>query len=666
MEVFERIEYLRKLLNQYNYEYYVLNSSSVSDQEYDKYMQELIALETKYPEYENPNSPSKRVGGQVALEFQKINHKRLMLSLANAFNEDDIRDFDRKIREALNVEQVEYVCEMKIDGLAMSVEYKNGEMEYGATRGDGTVGELVTNNVKTIKSIPLIVPLKEEFEVRGEVFMSKKVLNQLNAERSINGEELLANARNAAAGSIRQLDSKIAASRRLDNYMYYFVNSGDFGIKTQKEALLKMKELGFHTNPEWRICRGAEQVWQYIQEYTEKRASLDYDIDGIVIKVNEFKYYDEIGYTAKTPKWAIAYKFPPEEVITKLKDIIFTVGRTGKITPNAVLEPVRVAGSMIQRATLHNEDFVKELEAKIGDYVMIRKAGDVIPEVVRVVKERRNGTEIGFKMTDVCPICGSKLIRDEGTAAHYCVNANCDKKNIEAIIHFASRDAMNIEGLGEKIIEEFYNIGVIKDIAGIYSFDRYVDVVMELDGYGKKSVDNLLYSIEKSKSNSLEKLLFGLGIKEVGAKGAKLLAKKYRNIDNLMLQTQEALLENKDVGPVMSESVYNWFRNEQNINLLTILKLNGINMEYLGLDSNNEDNPFNKKNVVLTGALSVYGRNQATKILEDLGATVTGSVSKKTDYVIAGTEAGSKLDKANQLGVKVLDEEAFIKMLEEK
>jgi len=629
-------------------------------------MQELIALETKYPEYESSNSPSKRVGGQVAVEFQKINHKRLMLSLANAFNEDDIRDFDRKVREAINVDKVEYVCEMKIDGLAMSVEYKNGEMEYGATRGDGMVGELVTNNVKTVNSIPLTVPLKEEFEVRGEVFMSKKVLNRLNAIRAENGEELLANARNAAAGSIRQLDSKIAASRHLDNYMYYFVNSSDFGIKTQKEALLKMRELGFHTNPEWRICRGADEVWLYIQEYTLKRSELEYDIDGIVIKVNEFKYYDELGTTAKTPKWAIAYKFPPEEVLTKLKDIIFTVGRTGKITPNAVLEPFRVAGSIIQRATLHNEDFVKELEAKIGDYVMIRKAGDVIPEVVRVVKERRDGTEIPFKMSDVCPICGSKLIRDVGTSAHYCVNPNCDKKNIEAIIHFASRDAMNIEGLGEKIIEEFYNIGVIKDIAGIYSFDRYVDMVMELDGYGKKSIDNLLYSIEKSKKNSLEKLLFGLGIKEVGVKGAKLLARKYRSIDNLMLQTAETLLENKDVGPVMSESIVNWFKSEENLNLITILKLNGINMEYLGNDSTNEDNPFYKKSVVLTGTLSLYGRNQATKILEDLGAVVSGSVSKKTDYVIAGVEAGSKLDKANQLGIKVLDEETFVKMLNDK
>ena len=478
MEPKQRVQEITKLLEQYNYEYYVLDNPSVSDAEYDRLMQELIALEEKYPELKSPLSPTQRVGGVVQDEFQKVKHKRMMLSLANAFNETDLRDFDRKIREALGVDAVTYMAEMKIDGLGMSLVYR-GNLEYAATRGDGSEGENVTSNVITIKSIPSHINLEDEMEIRGEVFMPKKVLAKLNKERELSGEPLFANARNAAAGSIRQLDSAIAASRNLDAFWYYFVNARDFGIRYHSEALAMADKLGFKTNPERRICVGIDEVLDYIDEYTEKRPSLDYDIDGIVIKVDDMSVYDKLGYTSKTPRWAIAYKFPPEEVVTKLTDIIFTVGRTGKITPNAVLEPVRVAGSLVQRATLHNEDFIKDKDLKVGDYVVIRKAGDVIPEVVRPLIERRNGSEKEFKMIDTCPVCGSPLVRVD--AMHFCQNPYCDAKKIEGIIHFASRDAMDIEGLGEKVAEQFFNQGFIKDIVSIYDLANYRDEIISFD-----------------------------------------------------------------------------------------------------------------------------------------------------------------------------------------
>ncbi len=664
-EVLERVLKLRHLLEKYGYEYYVLDNPSVSDQEYDRLTQELVLLERAHPEIDSSNSPTKRVGGIVLKQFQKITHKRLMLSLANAFNEDDLRDFDQKIQDIIHTNEIEYVCELKIDGLAMSVQYKDGIIDYGATRGDGTVGEMVTENVKTIQAIPLRVEEQREFEVRGEVYMSKKVLNKLNEKRKFKGEALLANARNAAAGSIRQLDSTIAAERHLDNFMYYFVNASDFNIHYHSDAMLRMKEMGFCVNPNWRICRGIDSVLNYIAEYTEKRPSLAYDIDGIVIKVNDMHLYDEIGYTAKTPKWAIAYKFPPEEVVTKLKDIVFTVGRTGKITPNAVLEPVRVAGSIVQRATLHNEDFVIDKGIRIGDYVVLRKAGDVIPEVVRALVDRRDGSEKPFIMAKTCPICGLPLVRNNEESAHYCVNPACDRVNIEQLIHFASREAMNIEGLGDKIVEEFYNIGVLKTISDIYDLDGQVETIKEMDGFGDKSIGKILNSIEKSKENSLEKLLFGLGIKEVGAKGAKLLAKRYKEMDAIATASNEDLQQIKDVGPIMAQAVVDYFADPDNQNLLLYLKLKGLNFSYLGNDSKIDINhPFYNKTVVLTGTLSSLKRNEAQKILEDFGAKVSGSVSKQTSYVVAGAEAGSKLDKAQKLGVKVLTEEEFLKMID--
>ena len=660
MSVKERIDEIRSLLEKYNYEYYVLDNPSVADAEYDRLMQELIMLENEHPEFQSPLSPSQRVGGIVQDKFKEVTHKRMMLSLANAFNEDDLRDFDKKVREITGLDKVIYMAEMKIDGLGMSLVY-HGNLEYAATRGNGVTGEDVTANVITIKSIPSRINTPEDFEIRGEVFMPKKSLERLNKEREQTGEPLFANARNAAAGSIRQLDSGIAASRGLDAFWYYFVNASDFGIRYHSEALKMADKLGFKTNPERRLCNGIEEVLKYVEEYTEKRSSLAYDIDGIVIKVDDMSLYDKLGYTAKTPRWAIAYKFPPEEVVTKLEDIIFTVGRTGKITPNAVLTPVRVAGSVVQRATLHNEDFITEKELKIGDYVVIRKAGDVIPEVVRPVKERRTGTEIPFQMINNCPVCGLPLIRKD--AMHFCCNPHCDARQIESIIHFSSREAMDIEGLGERVAEQFFNQGFFRNVKEIYSLADHRDEIISLDGWQSKSVDNLINAIEKSKENSLERVLFGLGIKEVGVKMAKTLARKYMNIDNLIAASEEELLEIADVGPVVASSIVNFFTDERNIETINALKEQHVNFNYLGSTVKAADSYFSGKTVVLTGTLMKYGRKEATEILENLGAKVTGSVSKATDVVIAGVEAGSKLDKAQALGITVLNEEEFLELL---
>ena len=663
VEAKQRVHEITSLLNKYNYEYYVLDNPSVDDAEYDRLMNELIMLEGAYPELKSPLSPTSRVGGQVVSSFRKIVHKRMMLSLANAFNEDDLRAFDKRVKDALGVDNVEYVAEMKIDGLAMSLTYVDGKFDYAATRGDGTTGEDVSSNVLTIKSIPSSISTFKEVEVRGEVYMPKKVLASLNKERSQKGEALLANARNAAAGSIRQLDSSIAASRKLDAYWYYFVNASDFGFKKHSDALDYIQSLGFRTNPERRICKGIEEVLKFVEEYTLKRPSLPYDIDGLVIKVNDMTKYDTIGYTAKTPKWAIAYKFPPEEVVTKLKDIIFTVGRTGKITPNAVLDPVRVQGSMIARATLHNEEFVVSKDIRVGDYVVLRKAGDVIPEVVRVVKERREEGTIPFKMTSSCPICGAPLIQKD--AIHYCSNTKCDARHIEGLIHYCSKDAMDIDGLGDKIIEYFFNQKFIHSIPSIYRLEQYAQDIKITDGFGEKSVVKLLQGIEKSKSNSLERLLFGLGIKEVGVKTAKTLASYFVTMEALEKATYEDLLLVPDIGDISARSIVDYFKEEDNKKMIEELKELGINMKYLGKPVSSKKTYFTGKTCVLTGTLANFGRKEATEILESYGAKVTSSVSKSTSLVIFGTEAGSKLDKANALGIETMDEEEFIKTIKQ-
>lgn len=647
----DRMNEIIEILNKANYEYYVLDNPSITDQEYDRYMQELIKIESNHPEWVRDDSPTKRVGGEVISEFKKIVHEKPMLSLSNVFNEDEIRLFDERIKKEVNPN---YVCELKIDGLSVSLLYKKGKLVRGATRGDGVTGEDITHNVKTIKSIPLVINKPIDIEVRGEIYMSKKSFNNLNKKRAMNNEELLANPRNAAAGSVRQLDSKIAASRNLDCFIYHLPNPSDYGIKTHYEALKFMKDLGFIVNPNIELVDNIEGVLKYIDKWTSNREKLPYEIDGIVIKTNDFKQQELLGFTSKYPKWATAYKFPALEVLTKLKDIKFTVGRTGQVTPNAVLEPVRLMGTVISRATLHNEDYVLAKHIKIGDVVSIRKAGDVIPEVVEVKKDRRNGTEIEFKMIHNCPICNSELVKKD--SSYYCINDKCDKIKIENLIHFVSRDAMYIEGFGDNIVEDFYNMGYLKNVVDFYELKQYKEELMELEGFGNKSINNLLSNIEKSKNNSLERLLFGLGIRYVGSKTAKILAKNYLNIDNLIQASYDDLIKVKDIGEVIAKSVVEYFQS--NRQLIEELKKHNINMSYLGKTNVNEN--FAGKTFVLTGTLSSITRNEAKEKIEELGGNVSGSVSKKTDYVVVGENPGSKYENALKLGIEILTESEFL------
>ena len=647
----DRMNEIIEILNKANYEYYVLDNPSITDQEYDRYMQELIKIESNHPEWSRDDSPTKRVGGEVISEFKKIVHEKPMLSLSNVFNEDEIRLFDERIKKEV---KPNYVCELKIDGLSVSLLYKKGKLVRGATRGDGVTGEDITHNVKTIKSIPLVINKPIDIEVRGEIYMSKKSFNNLNKKRAMNNEELLANPRNAAAGSVRQLDSKIAASRNLDCFIYHLPNPSDYGIKTHYEALKFMKDLGFIVNPNIELVDNIEGVLKYIDKWTSNREKLPYEIDGIVIKTNDFKQQELLGFTSKYPKWATAYKFPALEVLTKLKDIKFTVGRTGQVTPNAVLEPVRLMGSVISRVTLHNEDYVLAKHIKIGDVVSIRKAGDVIPEVVEVKKDRRNGTEIEFKMIHNCPICNSELVKKD--SSYYCINDKCDKIKIENLIHFVSRDAMYIEGFGDNIVEDFYNMGYLKNVVDFYELKQYKEELMELEGFGNKSINNLLSNIEKSKNNSLERLLFGLGIRYVGSKTAKILAKNYLNIDNLIQASYDDLIKVKDIGEVIAKSVVEYFQS--NRQLIEELKKHNINMSYLGKTNVNEN--FAGKTFVLTGTLSSITRNEAKEKIEELGGNVSGSVSKKTDYVVVGENPGSKYENALKLGIEILTESEFL------
>ena len=651
---------LVKLIEKYAREYYIDDNPSVSDQVYDQKMEELEALEKEWPELITRNSPTQRIIGTVLKGFNKITHQVQMLSLADVFNEDELTDWVKKTNIEVD-RDLEYVAEMKIDGLAMSLVYQDGELQYAATRGDGTTGEDVTTNVLTIPDIPTRIPLMGRVEVRGEIYMPKNSLEELNKEREKNGEPLFANARNAAAGSIRNLDSRIAKSRKLDGWRYYFTNAQDFGIKTHFDAILKLKELGFKTNPEAKVVKGIKEILAYVTEYTDKRDSLSYDIDGIVLKVNDFSYYDTIGYTAKTPKRAVAYKFPPKEVRTKLLDIIYTVGRTGKITPNAVLEPVRVAGSLVQRATLHNEDFIKDKGLMVGDTVVLRKAGDIIPEVVKAIPEERDGSQKEFTMIETCPVCGSPLTKID--AMHFCLNKSCPSRNIESLIHFASKDAMDIETMGEKVTQEFFDLGIIRTIPDIYEIYKHRDKLITMDGWSNKSVDKLLDAIEKSKKNSLERLLFGLGIKEVGSKMAKTLARRFDTIDNLMHASVDDLVKINDVGDVVANSIVNYFKDEHNIELINKLKEQNVNTIYLGSNKFDEENAFFDKKVVLTGSLVSFTRSEASKILEDLGAHVVSSVSKATDFVLCGADPGSKYDKAMKLGIKVINEDEFKNMI---
>ena len=646
-----RIDELIKILNKARYEYYTLDSPSITDQEYDRYIEELISLETKYPSLVRSDSPTVQIGGEIIDDFKKVTHEVPMMSLGDIFNEDEIVAFDNSVRKVIS--NPEYVCELKIDGLSVSLLYKEGKLVRGATRGDGVVGEDITHNVKMIKNVPLSLPLDIDIEVRGEIYMPKSSFEKLNEERRKNVEKEFANPRNAAAGSVRQLDSSIAKERNLLTFMYHMPNPGN--IKSQYESLEYMKSLTFTVNPNIVKVSTIKEILDYVEYWTIHRSELPYEIDGIVIKVDNFSDQKKLGVTAKVPKWAIAYKFPAEEVLTKLTNIEFCVGRTGKITPRADLEPVRLQGSVVSSATLNNQDYIREKDIMIGDIVSIRKAGDVIPEVVEVKKERRTGKEIPFKMIDTCPICGSKLINKDGYVNYFCPNDKCDGRYIESLIHFASRDAMNIEGFGENIVEDFYNMGFLKSISDYYELYNHKEELMELEGFGEKSINNLLTNIESSKSNSMEKLLFGLGIKHVGKKTAKILSEYFNTMDNLINADFDTLSSIPDIGGVIAQSIIDYFKD--NIELINKLKEFNLNMNYIGKEKNINEN-FNGKTFVLTGTLSIP-REEVKEIIETLGGINTSSVSKKTDVVIVGSDPGSKYDKAKELGITIWDEEEF-------
>ncbi len=653
----QRILELRSILDRLAYEYYVLDQPSKSDQEYDRYYQELVALEDEFPQYRDPNSITQRVGGVVLDAFTKVEHKRTMLSLGNAFNLEDLHAFDERVREV--VPNARYVVELKIDGLAMSLIYRDGRFVQALTRGDGVVGEDVTHNVKTIPSIPMHIPLQGEVEVRGEVYMPNASFQMLNEEREKNGEELFANPRNAAAGSIRQLDSSVAAKRKLDAFWYYFVNAQEYDIHSHEEALQKMSEMHLRVNPLRKVCERIDEVWQFIEEITEQRNDLPYAIDGMVIKVDDLDAQNRLGSTVKVPRWAIAYKFPAEEVITKLLDIVVTVGRTGRITPNAVLEPVRVAGTTVSAAQLHNEDMIKEKDIRIHDDVVVRKAGDIIPEVVRPLLERRNDTQAVYHFPTHCPICGSELVRFPEEAAHYCINQDCPARVVESMIHFASRDAMDIDTLGDKKVEFFHKQGFLNTIEDIYCLKEHRQELIDLEGFKEKSVDKLLDAIEDSKQNPLEDLIYGLGIRQVGKKAAKVLAKHFLSMDALMAANEEELVAIKDIGQMTAESITAFFHEPKNMELIAHLKGYGLRMDTEAEQI--QESSFSGKTIVLTGTLTQMTRNDAKALLESLGANVSGSVSKKTDLVIYGEAAGSKLTKANSLGVMTMDEDTFMK-----
>lgn len=657
-DVKKRVEKLHDLLNQYSYEYYVQDNPSVPDSEYDKLLRELIEIEEKYPEFKSTDSPTVRVGGEAQSSFEKVNHDTPMLSLGNAFNEEDLRKFDQRIRDSIG--QVEYMCELKIDGLAVSLKYENGRFVQGLTRGDGTTGEDITENLRTIHAIPLKIKEPLNFEVRGEAYMPRRSFIHLNNEKEENGEQPFANPRNAAAGSLRQLDSKLAAKRKLSVFLYSVNDLTEFNATTQSEALEELDQLGFKTNQERERVSDIEGVLNYIEKWTSKRESLSYDIDGIVIKVNDLSQQEEMGYTQKSPRWAIAYKFPAEEVITKLLDIELSIGRTGVVTPTAILEPVKVAGTTVSRASLHNEDLIHERDIRIGDSVVIKKAGDIIPEVVKSILDRRpNESEI-YHMPTHCPSCGHELVRIEGEVALRCINPKCQAQLIEGLIHFVSRQAMNIDGLGTKIIHQLYENQLIKDVADIFYLKE--EDLLPLERMGKKKVDNLLLAIEKSKEQSLEHLLFGLGIRHLGVKASQVLAERYETMDQLFKVTESELIEIQDIGDKLAQSVVTYLENSDIRSLIEKLSNKNVNMSYKGIKTTEIDGhpDFSGKTIVLTGKLEQMTRNEASEWLKMQGAKVTNSVTKSTDIVIAGADAGSKLAKAEKYGTEIWTEAAFI------
>ena len=654
--ILTRVKELTEILDKANYEYYVLAKPSLEDWQFDSYMQELLKLESDYPEYAFPNSPTKRVGGFVAEQFLKVTHQIPMMSLGDIFNEEEVKDFVRKVKEV--TPNATFLCELKIDGLSGALTYENGNLVLGATRGNGIIGENITSNIRTIRTIPLRLPNDASIEVRGEIYMSKASFDELNKRTIEAGGEAFANPRNAAAGSVRQLDSKIAASRKLDFFAYTLLNTN---VKSQKEALTFLTEHGFQVNKEHAYCANVEEILAYIEKITLKRDELPYDIDGIVIKVNEFELYDAIGYTAKYPKWAIAYKFPPKEVKTKVESISFQVGRTGAITPVANLTPVFVQGSTIARATLNNEDYIKAKDIRVGDMVYIRKAGDVIPEVVRPSLEDRKEDLQPFEMITLCPACGMPLSRKPFEADWYCVNDYCKDRLVNGLIHFASREAYNIDSLGDKLVIQLYEEGFIQTIDDIFRLQEKEEELIGLERFGKKSYDNLIAAILESKHNNLDKLLFGLGIRHVGSKTAKLICARFKTMDNIMNASVEEIAAIANVGNAIAVAVSEYFSDPVNLDLIAKLKELGLNMNYI--ESSVKTSYFTNKKVVLTGSLQTMTRDEAKAKIEEFGGTCVSSVSKNTNIVVYGENAGSKYDKAVQLGIELMTEDTLLEKL---
>lgn len=665
MDVAGRIEELRKLINYHNHKYYVEDSPEIEDYEYDRLYHELLELEEKNPHLVTPDSPTQRVGGQASNAFEKVIHTVKMESLQDVFSVEELYAFDRRVRESLEDAEIEYVVEKKIDGLSVSLEYENGMFIRGSTRGDGIEGEDVTANLKTIKSIPLRLSLPEGselpyLEVRGEVFMSKKDFLELNEKQEAMDQKTFANPRNAAAGSLRQLDPSVTASRRLDIFVFNIQRIVGADIRTHSESLEFLKKLGFKTSPGYRLCRNIEEVVAEIKALGEIRGTLPYETDGAVVKVNSLAQREILGSTSKAPRWAIAYKYPPEEKKTILKDIVIQVGRTGALTPNAVLEPVKLAGTTVSRATLHNEDFIKERDIRIGDTVWVRKAGEIIPEVLGVDLSVRPADAVPYRMPDACPVCGAPAVREENEAVRRCTGIECPARLFRSILHFASRDAMNIEGLGPALIEMLLDKGFIKTIPDLYTLHEKREELITLERMGEKSVDNLLGSIERSKGNDLGRLIFGLGARYIGKRAAQLLAEHFRTMDAIMAADVDELQKVEEFGEKMAQSLVSFLSQEQTRHTISLLKELGVNME--SLQQRKKGGVFDGLTFVLTGTLPTYTRNEATRMIEERGGKVSGSVSRKTSYVLAGEDAGSKLDKAVQLGITIIDEETFIKM----
>lgn len=656
-EAAKRAEELRTRLNQWSREYYVEDKPTVEDYVYDKEYAELVAIEEQYPDLITSDSPTQRVGGKVLEGFEKVTHDIPLYSLNDVFSKEELIAFDQRVQKAVG-RVVDYCCELKIDGLSVSLRYEDGNFVRGATRGDGTVGENITENLKTVRSVPIKLKEPMNIEVRGECFMPKRSFVQLNQDREAEGKDIFANPRNAAAGSLRQLDSKITAKRNLDTFLYTVADFGPMQAKTQYDALEELEKIGFHTNREKRLCHSIDEVWSYIEEYHDKRVDLPYEIDGIVIKVNEFSLQDQLGFTIKAPRWAAAYKFPPEEVETLIENIEWTVGRTGVVTPTAIMTPVRVAETTVSRASLHNGDYIKLKDIRLKDTVLIYKAGDIIPEVSQVVLDKRPKDSEEYQLPTHCPVCGSELVHLDEEVALRCINPKCPAQMKEGLNHFVSRNAMNIDGLGPRVLEQMYDKKLVADVADLYKLTE--EELLTLDKIKEKSANNILTAIDNSKDNSVERLIFGLGIRHVGAKAAKILAEHFGDLETLSKSDYESIIALDTIGDIIADSVVTYFSNEEVHELMNELKQAGVNFEYKGLRNaqlQEVESPFKEKTVVLTGKLTRFTREEAKETIENLGGKVTGSVSKKTDIVVAGEDAGSKLTKAQELGIEVWTED---------